>query len=170
MIAAELRLDYFSERAAVVRALNLEKMAFIKSKGWREEMVFPNGLFPTAQALKMKKVGVLRGMEVQAVSGEVVRRDIDTDFTMGGTGARYAYINGLDEIWVDAILVGADASATVLHEYVEYRLMRYDGLSYSDAHDIATEHESAFRQSHRGGKRINLRAVDKYLTVRFDSR
>jgi hypothetical protein len=111
----------------------------------------------------VERVGSLRGMTVWRVDGAKLRRDVDIDFTMGGSGARYQYCP-LNEIWIEVILRGTDAAATILHEYVEYHLMRYSGLSYDEAHDIASEHELAFRQRGRGG----MRAVDRYLSHSFN--
>lgn len=85
-------------------------------------------------------------MKVFIVDGEKIRRDVYTDFTMGGNPAVYSFVPH-DEIWLDQNLSAGDREATLLHEIVEYRLMMNEKLSYEKAHDKATIVERKLRRA-----------------------
>lgn len=97
--------------------------------------------------IRLRRLRRVRGLDVYLVDGERIRNEIYTDFTMGGTEARYAFIPR-GEVWIESTLSPFDRKATLLHEIVERRRM-FDGLSYGDAHDEATEVERMFRRSRR---------------------
>jgi hypothetical protein len=97
-----------------------------------------------SKGIRVKRVGKLNGMTVYTVNGEILRLDVDVDFTAGGNGARYGYVP-INEIWLDKDMSFVDKTATLLHEYVEYDIMTRDGLPYDAAHDLASEAEHTFR-------------------------
>ena len=107
------------------------------------------------------RIGKLRRMAIYAVDGERVRRELDVDFTMGGTHAVYRFIPK-SEIWIDSCLGTVDRYATIVHEYVEHELMAKDGLSYDEAHDLSSEIESQFREKFTS-RTANLKGVEKLL-------
>lgn len=78
------------------------------------------------------------------VDGEKVRRHIDVDFTMGGNPSRYAYVPK-GELWVEKNLSPADRMSTFVHENVEHRLMKDEGMSYNDAHGAANRVDGPLR-------------------------
>lgn len=111
--------------------------------------------------VKRRKLGHIRDVGVvYEVDGERLRNETFTDWTMGGSEARYAFIPK-GEIWIEDTLSPFDQTATALHEAIERFLMLHDDLSYSDAHDAATIVERAFRTRllHRGALHINLTLV-----------
>jgi hypothetical protein len=104
-------------------------------------------------------------MSVYVVDGERIRNEIFTDFTCGGNGAVYPW-TPLRELWIDQNLSPLDATATLLHEYVEFRHMTRRGLSYEQAHDIATAIEAEFRSTHASAdlRRVDFQLVKDALT------
>lgn len=92
------------------------------------------------RGIRLKKLRVLGDVTCWQVDAELVRR-IDDDFTMGGHGARYLYIP-INEIWIDD---GCRNWQTIFfHEYSERQLM-CRGMTYNDAHDIASKVEITIR-------------------------
>ena len=96
--------------------------------------------------IKLSVYGSILGMTIWAVDGEIVRNEIDIDFTTGGNPARYRYIPN-NEIWIESTLKPKDFASVVMHESFEYIMMKYYGLSYDDAHDKANGFEWRIRQS-----------------------
>ena len=90
------------------------------------------------------------GHRVYAVDGERVRNEVEVDFTMGGTRARWPFIPD-GEIWVDACLSEFDRQATIRHEAEEYRQMTARGLRYEEAHDLANAVERRYRRRYASG-------------------
>lgn len=103
-----------------------------------------SGRVRVARGIREKHVGKLAGLHIYTVNGELLRRTVDTDFTMGGNPARYGYVPA-GELWIDSYMSPVDQTATLLHEYVEYVLMSEKSLSYDDAHDRATAAEQRLR-------------------------
>lgn len=113
-----------------------------------------------APGIRVRRVGKLHGLTVWIVDGERLRNEVDVDYVCGGNSARYSYCPRT-EIWLDQNLSPTDATATLLHEYVEYRLMVKKGLSYEDAHDRASEAERILRGelAARPPKKVDLRVA-----------
>jgi DNA topoisomerase-1 len=83
---------------------------------------------------------------VWTVDGEVIRNEVDVNFTDGGNPVRYGYVpNG--ELWIEDKYTPKDMAATLYHEAVEMFLMEHSELSYDIAHEMAAEVESKFRMS-----------------------
>lgn len=100
---------------------------------------------------RLERAGTFRGLKVWYVDGYALRnglKDGDVDFTMGGHGYRYLYIPR-NEIWIDIVYKSSgDNLPTLWHElFYERRFMRL-GMSYSKAHDLASEMEIAYRHGH----------------------
>ena len=83
-------------------------------------------------------------LRIVPVDGERVRRDVDVDFTMGGNPSRYAYVPQ-GELWIGDNLSPPAAISTIVHESVEHRLMKHEGLSYDDAHEAANGIDAELR-------------------------
>lgn len=98
------------------------------------------------QRIHLSVYGSILGMIIWAVDGEMVRNEIDIDFTTGGNPSRYRYVPN-NEIWVESTLKLNDFAAVVMHETFEYILMRYYKLSYDDAHDKSNIFEWKIRQT-----------------------
>jgi hypothetical protein len=56
-----------------------------------------------------------------------------------------------------------DQMATILHEFLEMEDMAQRGLSYDEAHDLATARESVFRDKFVGVKTFSLATVRQEL-------
>lgn len=78
-----------------------------------------------------------RGIRVWLVNADIVRKKFDADFMEGGNSEVYKWIPD-NEIWVDRILNKEEIPLIVLHEFVESVHMKRDGLSYDDAHELAS--------------------------------
>jgi hypothetical protein len=100
--------------------------------------------------------GRFLGMPVWGVDGEVVRTVMDLDFTSGGNAGRYLY-TPLDELWVEYTASPLDTALSILHEGVEYVLMRDHRWSYERAHDEANRFDMRFMRD-LGSRRVVTRA------------
>lgn len=100
---------------------------------------------PPDEAIGKQLIGLAFGLRVCSVDGHAVRNLVDLDFLFGGNPARYAYIP-LDEVWIDAGLQTDDIAGTIVHELVEYPMMRWAGLTYTEAHRIANDYECLIRE------------------------
>ena len=94
--------------------------------------------------VRVKRVGTLRGMNVWIVNGEILRGRVDVDFTTGGNPARYSYVPN-EDMWVEQDAKPSDSMPSLMHEFVEYTVMRKAGISNGNAHDIANVFEAQLR-------------------------
>jgi len=97
------------------------------------------------EKVKKVKMGKIDDIVVYVVDDERVRNTIDIDFVMAGNFARYPYIP-LGEIWISQLLKPSDYAPTLVHEWIEARLMSKHNIEYSNAHDFANVFESRFRR------------------------
>lgn len=95
---------------------------------------------------RLRLLGRVCGLPIYLVSGEVVRNELDIDFTQGGNDGIYPFYIPVGEIWIDDALHGLDRTATALHEMVERELMVRRGMAYDPAHEIASATERPFRK------------------------
>lgn len=95
---------------------------------------------------RLHLIGHVTGLPVYLVSGELVRNEIDIDFTQGGNEAAYPGYVPKGEIWIDDAMHALDRIATTFHEIVERNLVLFGGIDYDDAHEIACEREIALRK------------------------
>ena len=101
---------------------------------------------PDVLALIRKEyLGEILGYPVWAVDGDFVRNNVHVDFCVGGNAARYRYVPEW-EFWLD-VEKPDDRAATLAHELTETLLMRWKGLSYDTAHDMANTVEVPFRRA-----------------------
>lgn len=101
---------------------------------------------PKLQPPRTRYLGKVAGLTVYLVSGVHVRNNTDIDFTCGGNEAVYPSYVPANEIWLDDAAGPLDRTATALHEIVERHQMMENGLSYDDAHEIASATERPFRR------------------------
>lgn len=92
----------------------------------------------------LHKIGNRNGLEVWLVDGSYIRREIHIDFVYGGNGLRYKFIPE-NEIWVDDDVSVDELDFTIAHEIYERNLM-LEGLSYDQAHRLASRHEHQLRK------------------------
>ncbi|MFA6136391.1 MAG: hypothetical protein WC705_03505 [Candidatus Paceibacterota bacterium] len=82
------------------------------------------------------------------VDGKVLREYIDPEFVMGGHGLVYSYIPE-NEIWIDVKVDLKEVPYILLHERVEYDLMK-KGKSYDVAHEYAVVADKEERRKRTG--------------------
>lgn len=97
--------------------------------------------------VRLKLLQVSDGVKVFLVDGELVRDRLTIEYTMGGHHYRYPFIPE-NEVWIDNGMDRDDIEATIKHELHERNLMKYDKLSYSQAHHRASEVEKKYRKKH----------------------
>lgn len=88
------------------------------------------------------------GFKIFWVDGELIRDTFDINFLMGGNGYAYNYVPK-NEIWIENTMNHDDEEAIIVHEVTEALLMKNKGLSYEEAHKIATKAEKNFRTNHK---------------------
>jgi hypothetical protein len=96
---------------------------------------------------RRRRLGAAAGREVWLVDGAQVRATRDLNFTLGGHRLRYRFIPR-DEIWIDDAVAPAERAAILHHEAVEIAHMER-GLSYPEAHALASRAEVRFRRTRR---------------------
>ncbi len=113
-----------------------------------------------------KKLGTFFGLDVYEVNGTRLRKkDCFQDFTSGGNNAVYPEFCKSNHLIIDRDLSTLDKAGTTIHEYVERHHM-LEGLSYSDAHDIANCVEGVFRDETNSVIKLNMKKLEK-LTARY---
>jgi len=85
------------------------------------------------------KIGKRKGLDIWVVDGAKVRKELYTDFIFGGNDQRYKFIP-FGEIWIDNAISVEELEFTIIHETYE-RGMMINGLTYSKAHELATQEE-----------------------------
>lgn len=96
------------------------------------------------------------------VDGKYIRDNIDTDYTIGGHG--YVYPNYIPEnvIFIEKSSEDkTDTIADLYHEICEHYQMKYHGLIYEEAHDIATRGERKIRDRVNKGKKFTIKELEE---------
>jgi len=83
-------------------------------------------------------------LDVRLVDGEKVRDHYKTDFVEGGHGYVYPFIPNT-EIWLESGMHPEEYPVILLHEAAELKAMRDHGMTYHEAHDLASRAEYAER-------------------------
>lgn len=99
----------------------------------------PHGTILPEHALarmRRKRVGKLAFYDVWLVDGEVVRDEVDPSFQQGANPGRHVYVPESD-LWLEQKLEVRTATAVLIHQAVELRSMRWQGLPYDEAHAVA---------------------------------
>jgi hypothetical protein len=115
--------------------------------------------------IHQQKIGELNGMSAWTINGEYVRNNLDIDFTTGGNPARYRYVPA-NELWVEVALSPSDFTPSLLHEFVEYCMMKYKKKNYDDAHDTANKFEKEFRRKEVSRKIEVIGAEEAVETIK----
>ncbi len=105
----------------------------------------PNVPLSQIRRVKTGYLGLLNGMKIWLVDGELVRRFMDIDWTMGSHDAHSAFIP-MHEIWVSKLLSPSDLAPLLVHEAVEREWMVKRGWSYEKSHDRASLLETTLRK------------------------
>jgi hypothetical protein len=111
----------------------------------RQKFVEARSGVPQPETVRRVELGSVDGIRVCNVSGHRVRSSVDVDFVWGGNPGRYGYVP-LGEVWIEEELEPDDVVGTIVHELVEEKRMREDGLSYKKAHLVSNDWEGVARQ------------------------
>lgn len=90
-------------------------------------------------------MGKREGLDVWIVNGSFIRRKILNEFLFGGNDRVYNFIPE-GEIWLDGSINAVELEYTTRHELTERKLMAEKGLSYDEAHKIASAEEREQRE------------------------
>ncbi len=90
-------------------------------------------------------MGKREGLDVWIVNGSFIRRKILSEFLFGGNDRVYNFIPE-GEIWLDSAINSVELEYTTRHELTERKLMAEKGLSYDEAHKIASVEEQQSRE------------------------
>jgi len=90
-------------------------------------------------------IGKRDGLDVWIVNGSFIRRKILSEFLFGGNDHVYNFIPE-GEIWLDSAINAVELEYTTRHELTERKLMAEKGLSYDEAHKIASVEEQQSRE------------------------
>lgn len=90
-------------------------------------------------------LGKRDGLDVWIVNGSFIRRKILSEFLFGGNDRVYNFIPE-GEIWLDGSISAVEVEYTTQHELTERKLMAEKGLSYDEAHKIASVEERQLRE------------------------
>jgi hypothetical protein len=82
-------------------------------------------------------------VSIYYVDGIYIRDHIDVDFCLAGNWARYIYVPQ-GELWIEAA-ESEDFWPIIVHEYTETKHMVEEGMSYEDAHELASATEMKVR-------------------------
>lgn len=90
-------------------------------------------------------IGKREGLDVWIVNGSFIRRKILSEFLFGGNDRVYNFIPE-GEIWLDGSINAVELEYTTRHELTERKLIAEKGLSYDEAHKIASTEEQQLRE------------------------
>lgn len=93
-------------------------------------------------------LGKRNGLDVWLVNGTFIRRKITTEFVYGGNDRVYNFIPE-SEIWIDSSTDPVEVQFTIEHEICERKFMAEKGLSYDEAHKLASEEEQKERDKNQ---------------------
>jgi hypothetical protein len=96
--------------------------------------------------IKTENIGTVSGMDAWLVDGELIRNEVDVDWTTGGNPFRYSYVEP-GELWIEKTSSPNDTIAIAVHERIESHLMDAEGLEYGDAHDATNVYEISVRKA-----------------------
>ena len=87
-----------------------------------------------------KTIGKLDDMEIILVDGDKIKKKYFMDFVEGGNDMAYKWMPK-NKIWIDDNMSIEVMPHITYHEFIERYLMKYEDMSYNDAHDIANKYE-----------------------------
>ncbi len=118
----------------------------------KQVATIPNGHPPSSNGRRRSLKGVYEyylgkkeGLDVWIVNGSFIRRKILSEFLFGGNDRVYNFIPE-GEIWLDGSINAVELEYTTQHELTERKLMAEKGLSYDEAHKIASTEEQQQRE------------------------
>ena len=90
-------------------------------------------------------------VSIYLVNQTYIKDNWNIEFTEGGHHWKKGYEQIPDgQIWISQDLNEKDKEATIVHEIDEFENMKYNKMSYDEAHDIANDKEGEFRHSEVG--------------------
>lgn len=104
-------------------------------------------------------------LKVFVVDGQYVRENMNIDFTEGGHHEAFDFIPE-NEIWLDLDVNVREIKFVLLHELIERRLMKKEGLKYNSSHTEASKRELNARQT--DGTKIDNLINEELDKLEFD--
>lgn len=125
---------------------NAMTLASKQAKKEREKLN-PISVKDTYKNIHVKKLDKYsgNGINVWLINGKLVRDVFYIFFTEGGHHYVYKFVPE-NEVWVDDSLNPDEYGYVIFHELIERNLMKYDKLTYNQAHDIAIVYEEKIRK------------------------
>jgi hypothetical protein len=123
-------------------------------------------------AIKIAKAKeeIIDTIKIRYVDGEEVRKK-EIDFCLAGNGFRFPGLIPQDEIWVEKVYKDdkLDLVSDLCHECVERLTMKFLGLTYDTAHDLANVAEKAVRK-HKMSKRAAMEQSSSGINISTTAR
>jgi hypothetical protein len=113
-------------------------------------------------------MGKIDSLEVYIVDGQLVRREIFSDFIFGGNEQRYPFIPH-NEIWIDDAVSAKEYATTLQHEVLEMNLMRDFQMTYIQAHDSSLMLEVKLRNDFYNESNAHEKSLPKVTPTDTDS-
>ncbi|MBI5732977.1 succinylglutamate desuccinylase/aspartoacylase family protein [Candidatus Jorgensenbacteria bacterium] len=137
------------ETEFLIRTDNLEKKFDPRNKRdyWKLRKIMAQKLKQpqniSLDSITLKKY-TMNGNTIRIVRGNLVRKYLDYGFIIGGHSEVYPWYIPTKEIWLDDAVEPAERKYILVHENLEYNLMK-KGAGYGKAHDLACVAEEASR-------------------------
>lgn len=112
------------------------------------------------EKLEKEEIGELKGYKVFFINGTELRNHVDPDFLGGSNFSRNRFVP-LNELWIEKNTAEEDVVPYILHEQLEAKLMKDEGLSYDEAHSKATEAEIKLRHDPEYRKEVEQEIFGK---------
>lgn len=108
-------------------------------------------------------------LDIYIVDGELVRREIYSDFIFGGNEQRYPFVPH-NEIWIDNTIPSREYITTLKHEVNEMNLMKNLGWTYLQAHDSSLMIEVKMRNEFKYQAEEHEKNLDSVYVTDTDDR
>lgn len=113
-------------------------------------------------------LGLRNEFNIWIVDGQLIRKEIFSDFIYGGNSEVYNFIPE-GEIWIDNSITSEELELTIEHEINECKLMKETGMSYLDAHDSSLAIELQMRKYYSESANKYEATLDSVTPIDLDS-
>src|SRR5574337_1091358 len=117
-------------------------------KATEHEISMRKNSYIDSNKIYVNKLFLHNPFSIWLVNGAAVRNKYKVDFVQGGTGGKYGPYSFIpeSEIWIEAGLHKNEWKYVIVHEWSELHFMKNLGMSYNDAHKIASKIEYKSRK------------------------
>lgn len=121
---------------------------------------------PPPKKVYEKLYGIIKDEKISIwlVNGKIIRDLFKTDFIEGGNGYVYSWIPN-DEIWIEDTIDTSEIPEVIIHEFVERTLMKYQNMSYTKAHPIASKVDFRYYEDGLSKKEVLELTKEKALKL-----